>query len=128
MRHIFYTVTHTIILIKYCKTLRKFAHAILRDFLGVKFENFIGKNDIVNIFAKNIDCGYTLEPPRRGGSNEYQQSMFWNINKKNIDRYPCKPQFCYIKVGLKGVYITRTYYRDEELHNTICALAKMTTE
>ena len=25
---------------------------------------------------KNIDCEYSLEPPRRGGSNEYQQSMF----------------------------------------------------
>ena len=25
---------------------------------------------------KNIDCGYSLEPPRRGGSNEYTQSMF----------------------------------------------------
>ena len=23
---------------------------------------------------KNIDCGYSLEPPRRGGSNEYPQS------------------------------------------------------
>ena len=22
---------------------------------------------------KNIDCGYSLEPPRRGGSNEYPQ-------------------------------------------------------
>ena len=28
------------------------------------------------IFAENKDCGYSLEPPRRGGSNEYQQSMF----------------------------------------------------
>ena len=28
------------------------------------------------IFAENIDCGYTLEPPQRGGSNEYPQSMF----------------------------------------------------
>ena len=27
--------------------------------------------------AKNIDCGYSLEPPRQGGSNEYPQSMFW---------------------------------------------------
>ena len=27
--------------------------------------------------AKNIVCGYSLEPPRRGGSNEYPQSMFW---------------------------------------------------
>ena len=26
---------------------------------------------------KNRDCGYSLEPPRRGGSNEYPQSMFW---------------------------------------------------
>ena len=25
---------------------------------------------------KNIDYVYTLEPPRRGGSNEYPQSMF----------------------------------------------------
>ena len=23
-----------------------------------------------------MDCGYSLEPPRRGGSNEYPQSMF----------------------------------------------------
>ena len=29
------------------------------------------------ISAQNIDCGYSLEPPRRGGSNEYPQSMFW---------------------------------------------------
>ena len=25
--------------------------------------------------TQNIDCGYSLEPPRRGGSNEYPQSM-----------------------------------------------------
>ena len=25
---------------------------------------------------KNIDCEYSLETPRRGGSNEYPQSMF----------------------------------------------------
>ena len=25
---------------------------------------------------KNIDCGYSLDMPRRGGSNEYPQSMF----------------------------------------------------
>ena len=24
-----------------------------------------------------MDCGYSLEPLRRGGSNEYPQSMFW---------------------------------------------------
>ena len=26
---------------------------------------------------QNIDCGYSLEPTRRGGSNVYPQSMFW---------------------------------------------------
>ena len=35
------------------------------------------------IFAQNTDCGYTLESPRRGGSNEYPQSMSWSKNKKN---------------------------------------------
>ena len=34
-------------------------------------------SDIFHIFAQNIDCGYLLEPPRQGSSNEYQQSMFW---------------------------------------------------
>ena len=29
------------------------------------------------VLSKNIDCGYSLEPPRRGGSNEYPQSVFW---------------------------------------------------
>ena len=33
-------------------------------------------SDIFHISAQNIDCGYSLEPPRRGGSNEYPQSMF----------------------------------------------------
>ena len=33
-------------------------------------------------FAQNIDCGYMLELPCRGGSNEYPQSMFWIKNKK----------------------------------------------
>ena len=51
--------------------------------------NFQLKNfDIFLIFAQNIDCGYTLEPPR------------------------LEPQFCYIKVGFKGVYIARTCFPD----------------
>ena len=28
-------------------------------------------SDIFHISAQNIDCGYLLEPPRWGGSNEY---------------------------------------------------------
>ena len=53
---------------------------------------------------KSIDCGYSLEPPRRGGSNEYPQSLFLSRNKKN-NVCPCKPQFYYIKVGFKRVKI-----------------------
>ena len=38
------------------------------------------------LFLLNIDCGYSLEPPRRGGSNEYPQSMFLsrNVNYQNF--------------------------------------------
>ena len=36
-----------------------------------KNSKFSDKNsDIFHISAQNIDCGYLLEPPRQGGSNE----------------------------------------------------------
>ena len=38
---------------------------------------FTGVYIIFLISAQKIDCGYSLEPPQRGGSNEYTQSMFW---------------------------------------------------
>ena len=59
--------------------------------------------DIFHISAQNIDCWYSLEPPR-GGSNEYPQPMFLSRNKKN-NVYPCKPRFYYIRVGFEGVKI-----------------------
>ena len=37
------------------------------EFTGV-YINFL-------ISAQNLDCGYSLEPPRRGCSNEYPQSV-----------------------------------------------------
>ena len=77
-----------------------------------KNENFQRKkSDIFHFSAQNIDCGYSLEPPRRGGSNEYPQSMFLSRNKKN-NVYPYKPQFYYIKVGFKGVKIIQACFRD----------------
>ena len=33
--------------------------------------------------------------------------------KKKKKVYPCKPQFYYIKVGCKGVFVTQTCFRDE---------------
>ena len=47
------------------------------NFTTKKKGSFQKKNSkIFHISAQNIDCGYSLEPPRRGGSNEYPQSMF----------------------------------------------------
>ena len=44
---------------------------------------FSDKNsDIFHISAQKINCGYSLEPLCRGGSNEYPQSMFLSRNKK----------------------------------------------
>ena len=77
----------------------------IENFTSKKTENFqIKISDIFHISAQNIDCGYSLEPPQRGGSNEYPQSVFLNRNKKN-NVYPCKPQVYNIKVGFKGVKI-----------------------
>ena len=45
------------------------------------------------ILLKNIDCGYLLEPPHRGGSNEHPQSMFLSRNKKNIRIFILKFSF-----------------------------------
>ena len=61
--------------------------------------------------TQNIDCGYSLEPPWRGGSNEYPQSVFLNRHKKN-NVYPIKPPFYYIKVGFKGVKIIKVCFRN----------------
>ena len=86
-------------------SLRKHAYSNTLKISPPKTENFQIKNSgIFHISAQNIDCGYSLEPPRRGGSNEYTQSMFSSRNKKD-NVYPCKPQFYYIKVGFEGVKI-----------------------
>ena len=84
---------------------------IMKTYLFKYIVNFTTKNwkfsyensDIFHISAQNIDCGYSLEQPCWGGSNEYPQSMFWAEIKDNV--YFCKPQFYYIEVGFKGVKI-----------------------
>ena len=51
---------------------RKHAYSNILKILQPKKGKFSDKNsDIFHISAQNIDCGYSLEPPRRGGSNEY---------------------------------------------------------
>ena len=57
--------------------LRKHAYSNILKMSPPKKENYQIKNpDIFHTSAQNIDCGYSLEPPRRGGSNEYPQFMF----------------------------------------------------
>ena len=66
---------------------------VCRKFHLQKLTIFSIKNsDIFHISAQNIDCGYSLEPPRRGGSNKYPQYMFLCRNKKN-NEYPVNSSF-----------------------------------
>ena len=62
-----------------------------------------------HISAQNVDCGYLLEPPQQGGSNEYPQSMFLSRNKK-INVYPGKPQFYLSKWGLRGANLYKCVF------------------
>ena len=58
--------------------LRKHAYSNILKISPSKTKKFSDKNsNIFYISVQNIDCGYPLEPPRRGGSNEYPQSMFF---------------------------------------------------
>ena len=87
--------------------LQKHAYSnILKIWQPEKEKNQIKHSDIFLISVQNIDCTYSLEPLRRGGSNEYPQSMFLCRNKKN-NVHPCKPQFYCIKVGFKGAKLYR---------------------
>ena len=77
------------------KSITKTCPCNIQISFGCKNGNFHWTNfDIFLILAQNIDCGYTLEPPRQ-------------------KVYPCIPQFYYIKVGYKGVFISRTCFPDE---------------
>ena len=58
-------------------------------------------------FCSNIDCGYSLEPPRRGGSNEYPQSMFFLAEIRKIIYTPVNPSFTISKWDLRGSKLYR---------------------
>ena len=61
-------------------------------FYRQNMKNFQYKNsDIFHISAQNIDCGYLLELPQWGGSNEYPQYVLTKIRK--ITYTPVNPSF-----------------------------------
>ena len=71
----------------YIYTLRKRAYSNILKILPPKNEKFQIKILIFFIFLlKNIDRGYSLEPPRRGGSNKYPQSIWAEIRKIKYTR------------------------------------------
>ena len=58
-------------------TLRNHAYSNILRILPPKMKKIQMKNSgSFHISAQNIDCRYSLEPPRRDGSKEYPQSMF----------------------------------------------------
>ena len=67
---------------------------------------FTGVYIIFLISAQNIDCGYALEPPQRGGSNEYPQSMF-GVEMKNISFLSENFQFLEVKFS---IYLNRRVF------------------
>ena len=74
-------------------SLQKQAYSNILKISLPKTEGFQIKILIFFIFLlKNIDCGYSLELPHRGGSNKYPQYMFLSRNKKN-NVYPVNPSF-----------------------------------
>ena len=53
---------------------------------------------------KNIDCGYPLEPPRRGGSNEYHNLCFEQKYENYQSFLPEKLSFLEVKFS---IYLNR---------------------
>ena len=67
------------------KPLRKHAYWNILKILQPKRKKIQMKNsDIFHISAQNMYCGHSLEPPRRGGSNECSQSMLFSKIRKTI--------------------------------------------
>ena len=81
-------------------------------FYNPKMKIFRQKFWSFHISAQNIDCRYSLEPPQRGGSNEYLQFMHFSKIRK-IMYTPVNPSFTIIKVGFKRVKIIQACFRDE---------------
>ena len=66
---------------------------------------FTGVYIIFLFLLKNIDCGYSLEPPRRGGSNENPQSMF----EQKLEKYQFLTEnFQFLEVKF-SIYLNRRF-------------------
>ena len=68
---------------------------------------------------KNIYCGYSLEPPRRGGSHEYLQPMFW------VEKWKFIWKFSAFRGDVFSIYLKQACFRNvaEDLPSASCTPA-----
>ena len=64
-----------------------------------------------------IDCGYSLDTPRRGDSNVYPRSMFFSTNKKTY--FKKSSDFFLFFQFKENRYITRTCFRNDADYNNM---------
>ena len=89
-------------------SLRKHAYSNILRILPPKTEKKLSDEKfwLFSYFGSKHRLWYLLEPPRRGGSTEYQQSMFLSRNKKiNVN-----PSFSVYKWGLRGSKLYRRVF------------------
>ena len=67
---------------------------------------FTGVYIIFHISAQNIDCGYSLEPPRQGGSNKY--SLCFEQKYENYQTF-LSENFQFLEVKL-CIYLYRRVF------------------
>ena len=77
---------------------------------------------LFSFLLRNIDCWYSLEPLRRGSSNEYPQSIFCAEIRKNVRIFVCNFHFLVIKFS---VYLRLVFIMFGALHEHIIRTMKI---
>ena len=80
---------------------------ILKPLFYIVKQGFTGVYIIFLTSAQNIDCGYSLEPPQRGSSNECPQSVFSRNIKKTSEFLSEEFQFLVVKFS---IYLNRRVF------------------
>ena len=87
---------------------RKHAHAIYRFFLEAKDEKFIGK---ILIFFSIFSLKTYIVSTASEAVLTSTHNVCFESKIRKLGLLP-NPQFFYIKVGFKGVFISRTWFPD----------------
>ena len=71
---------------------------------------------IIFLLLKNIDCEYSLEPPRRGGSNEYTNLCF----EQKYEKYQIF--FFFLYETLQFLEVKFSIYLNRHFRNGLCTV------